>query len=556
MLQVDSLKVDYKLNNAWLRALDGISFSHRADDRLGIIGESGSGKSTLALSLMGLIEGPHKTFGHISFQEKNINKILPQELNEIRWKEMAMVFQNSFEVLNPLIKVGEQIVEPLIQKEKISKKEGKLEQSRLLELVGLDPCWKDAYPHQLSGGMYQRILIAMALSCQPKLLILDEPTSSLDYQSKQEIIRLINKLQEELSFSTIIISHDLSVVTELTNKLAIMYAGAMVEQGVTSEILEFPQHPYTRGLFNSSAELFPYKDLWGIPGEGALSQDIKGCSFSPRCTQAAKRCLLSKPSLEKISESRKIACHKKGIEKLLKVEELSKNYYINDREIRAVEKVSFSIRQGETMALVGRSGSGKSTIAKIIAGYLDKDSGQISFYDESIRDNSLARIEDGIQLVLQDPFVSLSHRFTIEEAIKEPLVINSLLGERERLERVKESLRDVQLSTDDNFRNRYCSSLSGGQRQRVAIARALVMRPKLLLADEITSMLDLSTQANIIRLLKGLQNSRGFAMLYISHDLHLARKISEKVIILQEGKVIDEGSANILFAKRKKCYGN
>ena len=555
MLQVDSLKVDYKLNNAWLRALDGISFSHKADDRLGIIGESGSGKSTLALSLMGLIEAPHKTFGHITFQEKNINQISSQELNEIRWKEMAMVFQNSFEVLNPLIKV-EQIVEPLIKKEKLSKKEGLLEQNRLLELVGLNPSWKDAYPHQLSGGMYQRILIAMALSCQPKLLILDEPTSSLDYQSKKEIIALINNLQEEFSFSTIVISHDLSVVTELTSKLAIMYAGSMVEKGITEEILEFPQHPYTRGLLYASAELFPHKDLWGIPGESILSQDIKGCNFSPRCTQLGEQCLLSKPKLEFISEKRQIACHKKGIEELLQVKKLSKSYYINEREIKAVEDVSFSIRQGETLALVGRSGSGKSTIAKIVAGYLEKDAGELSFYDENIRDNSLACIENGIQLVLQDPFVSLSHRFTVEEAIKEPLVINSLLGERERLERVKESLRDVQLSTDDNFRNRYCSSLSGGQRQRVAIARALVMRPKLLLADEITSMLDLSTQANIIRLLKGLQNSRGFAMLYISHDLHLARKISEKVIILQEGKVIDEGSANILFAKRKKCYGN
>lgn len=543
ILRVDSLQVDYRIKSHWSAGLDRISLCQKREQNIGIIGESGSGKTTFAHSIMGLIGSPHKVSGRILYKGIDLLSLPYKQKKELLWKDISIVFQNSLEVLNPVMTIGRQITERLIEIRSITEKEAQEEQIRLLEMVELEAGWKDAYPHQLSGGMRQRVLIAMAISCNPNLIIFDEPTSSMDAILKKHTIGLIKKLQQELGFSMIIISHDLLVVRELAHGLHVMYSGRVVESGSVKDILNYPRHPYTRGLINSSAEIFPYKDLWGIPGE-IIGSGYQGCVFADRCTQSIKKCHLESPHLCEVDTDRQVACHRGGVAKLLDVIDISKKYTIKNKEIEAVKKVSFSINHGETVGLVGQSGSGKSTVAKIAAGFLLADEGDIIFDQNQVLSGNAFTKEGGIQLVLQDPFSSLSNRLKVEDVVKESLDINSIGSKEERITRVKKALKDVQLPNTDEFLKRYCNTLSGGQRQRVAVARALVIGPKLLIADEVTSMLDVSTQANMMRLLKGLQNTHGFAMLFVTHDLHLARKICERIIVLNQGKVVDSGSAS------------
>lgn len=544
LLNVSELSVQYKTDICKIQALNKITLTIQEGENLGIIGESGSGKTTLAMALMGLISSPHIVNGKVHILGKDMINLNEKEKKKLRWKTIAMVFQNSLDVLNPVMKVGQQIVEPLKETKGLSPGEANIEAERLLQLVGLEKYSKESFPHQLSGGMRQRVLLAMALSCSPRLLILDEPTSSLDAVSRKDILKMVLDLQQKLGFSMLVISHELSTMQELTKKMMVLYGGETLETGQTKEIIEEPAHTYTRGLINSSVEAFPYKDLWGIPGEALSGTEVKGCVFANRCTQALKECQEDRPVLKKIHEKREVACHRKGIINLIYAKNLTKLYKVGNKTITALHNVTMRVRHGETVALVGRSGSGKSTLAHILAGFLKPEKGEVYFDQKLINGNWAACMEYGIQLVLQDPFSSLSHRFTVEDALMEPLKVNKIGSAEERAERIKSVLRDVQLPADKTFLHRYCSSLSGGQRQRIAIARALVMKPRLLLADEITSMLDVSTQANLLRLLKGLQNSRGFAMLYITHDLNLARKVSERILVLNQGEIVEEGSAS------------
>ncbi|MEW6622685.1 MAG: ABC transporter ATP-binding protein [Bacillota bacterium] len=554
LLNVSELSVQYKTDICQIHALNSISLTMKEGENLGIIGESGSGKTTLAMALMGLIGSPHVVNGRVHIQGKDMITLNEKEKKKLRWKTISMVFQNSLDVLNPVMKVGQQIVEPLKETKDLSQRDASIEAERLLQLVGLEKHWRESFPHQLSGGMRQRVLLAMALSCSPRLLILDEPTSSLDAVSRKDILKMVLDLQQKLGFSMLVISHELSTMQELTKKMMVLYGGEMLERGQTREIIEEPAHTYTRGLINSSVEAFPYKDLWGIPGEAISGTEVKGCVFAKRCTQAQKECQEKRPALKKIYENREVACHRKGIVNLVYAKNISKSYKVNNKTITALHDVTMRIRHGETVALVGRSGSGKSTLAQILAGFLKPEKGEVFFNNKLINGNWAACEEGGIQIVLQDPFSSLSHRFTVEDALMEPLKVNRIGSSEERTERIKRALKDVQLPEDNTFLYRYCSSLSGGQRQRIAIARGLVMKPRLLLADEITSMLDVSTQANVLRLLKGLQNSRGFAMLYITHDLNLARKVSERIIVLHHGEIVEEGSASHVTEESCCCY--
>jgi len=396
----------------------------------------------------------------------------------------------------------------------------------------------------------------MALSCRPNLLILDEPTSSLDAVSSKELQGFLQELQSELGFSMLVISHQIDTISRLTDNLMIMYQGEMVEKGSTENILENPLHPYSRGLINSSVEIFPYKDLWGIPGEQGVETkltEIEKCSFSPRCTQALNRCKEESPQTTVKYEEQEVLCHRGGIVEIIKAENVAKSFKLRDESINAVSGVDISIKHGETVALLGPSGSGKSTLAHLLCGFLPHDKGKIRFMDRELDSNWAVKEKNGIQLVLQDPYSSVSHRLNVFEAVTEPLKINNIGDDEKRAQDCQEALSSVQLPCNDSFLYRWCSSLSGGQRQRIAIARALVMEPKVLIADEITSMLDVSTQANIMRLLKGLQNKAGFSLLYITHDLQLARKIAERLYVLEEGKVIEHGSANKIIEDASCC---
>ncbi len=556
MLEVNNLSIQYILGENRIKAVNKVSFNLKQGESIGIIGETGSGKSTLAHSLLRLISAPHEKQGEIINNSCSIDDLSEFELNELRWDKISIVFQNSLEVLNPVMKIGYQVIEPPEKKSDLSRKELDDRLNYLLEIVGLDIKWKDAYPHQLSGGMRQRVLLAMALSCEPEVLILDEPTSSLDAVSSQGLHTLLKNLQAELGFSIIVISHEIDTIARLTDKLMIMYQGEIVEKGPTGEIIESPSHPYTRGLINSSVEVFPFKDLWGIPGEAQIDLKVKQdekCVFSSRCTQVLNKCIESRPEYVKLSPQREVLCHQGGTVDVVNASQVCKSFELDAGTIDAVVGVDINLKHGETVALLGPSGSGKSTLAHLLCGFIPCDSGEIYFMGEKIKGNETVKKKGGMQLVLQDPYSSVSHRLTVLEAISEPLYINKIGTPETRKTDCQKALKSVHLPGDENFLNRWCSSLSGGQRQRLAIARGLVMEPKVLIADEITSMLDVSTQANIMRLLKGLQNQRGFTLLYITHDLQLARKVAERIYVLDEGRVIEQGSATKVFENTSCC---
>ncbi|MEJ2038821.1 MAG: ATP-binding cassette domain-containing protein, partial [Desulfosarcinaceae bacterium] len=403
--------------------------------------------------------------------------------------------------------------------------------------------WRKGFAHQLSGGMRQRALIAMSLGCEPDVLIVDEPTASLEAQSRLAVVNLLEELQQRMGFAMVLISHSLPAVQRLTSRLMTLYAGRVVEQGITADVLRNPLHPYTRGLINASPDFFQYKDLWGIAGAPPRPGAVEGCAFEPRCCQASAQCRQSRPPLVPVGVERRVACHKGGIETVLQAAGLKKTYRLDSKPIQALTGVNLTVRRGEVAALVGRSGSGKSTLAHILTQVVAPDAGGVSFFGRPVKGREATSVMGGIQLVFQDPGQAVSHRFTVLEAVREPLDLMGWQGRSQRDEKAVAALSAVHLPVSPDFLNRTCHALSGGQRQRVAIARALASDPALLVADEITSMLDPSTQAVILRELKAQQHERGFSMLFITHDLHLARKLADRVYVLDRGAVVEHGAA-------------
>jgi peptide/nickel transport system ATP-binding protein len=545
LLKVNNLKCHYLTDSNTVKAVDGISFEIEEGEILGIVGESGSGKTTVALGIMGLLPENTAIFGEILYREEVLSSLPEPEMDKLRWKDIAIVFQNSLKVMNPVMRVGVQVTEPMIRHLDISSEMARSKCADLFRTVGLDPKWMDSYPHQLSGGMRQRVLLAMALSCDPKLLILDEVTSALDAFTRKEIRDLLVDLQKKNGYTMLMISHDITFVSSVASRIAVMYSGRVVESGPVKDILVSPRHPYTRGLVHSTPDIFVYKDLWGIPGDIPAGDGFKGCPFSPRCTQKIEICSKASPALMPAGDGREIACHRGGIANLLEARDLNFNYRLpNGKYLQAVDNVNLEVREGEVLAIVGQTGSGKSTLANLLANVIKPESGEVLFMDGNVSRGNYGKRFNGIQIVFQDPFSSTSSRFTVLDAVKEPLYINKIGSNGDRLQMVKNALELVRLPSTDNFLSKYCGELSGGQRQRVALARAMVMQPKLLIADEITSALDVSTSANVLRLLKGLQNRRGFAMIYISHDLSLTLKIADRIAVMNSGKIVEMGNSH------------
>ncbi|WP_417203857.1 ABC transporter ATP-binding protein [Acetoanaerobium sticklandii] len=535
LLSIKNLNVTYK-DSFDYTALKDFCLDVYEKDSIGIVGESGSGKTTVAMSLMRLIDSQATTHGEIEYQSDSIMKYNDVKLSEYRGIQVGFCPQNSLEALNPLMTIEEQITEGIkrhFDYDSVTIK-GKVES--LFEKVGLSNDFMKAYPHQLSGGMRQKVLIAIAISLNPKILLVDEPTSSLDIDSRIEIVNLLRLLKEENEIALIVISHDMEVIAQLCDRCALLYQGELVESGITKEIFSYPEHPYTRGLISASLEVNPYQDLWGIPGEIGL-HDVPGCSFYSRCTQRTTKCKFEKPKLLSISSGRLVACNRGGIVKVLKAKELNKTYNIGKKKIKACVNANIELRAGEIVSIVGPSGSGKTTLVSMLCGILEKDKGEIEVFDEILNTLNMHRSFHGMQMVFQDPYSSINGDFTIEKAVSEPLIINKLCSKDESYIYVKKALVDVGLSDEDCFLKTRTGSLSGGQRQRVAIARAMVMKPKILIADEISSMLDPSTKANVLRLMKELQNKNGFSMIYVTHDLQLARKISNRIYEVDAGQV-------------------
>lgn len=553
LLRVEKLCVSYNNGNALVDAVDEVSFSIERGNVLGIIGESGSGKTTMAMTIMGLLDKTSKIEGKIYYNGIDINQLSERDKNKYRWKNIAIVYQNHLDILNPVITIYDQIAEGLRQHTDLTAKKIKSKIKELSLMVALHEKWLFHYPHQLSGGMRQKVLIMMALSCDPDFLIVDEPTTALDTVAKEEIIDLLYRLQRQTKITMMLISHDMYVVKKLSSKVMVMYNGRILEEGFTKDVLEKPMHIYTRGLLNASIDINPYQDLWGIPGED-INIKSKGCVFYHRCVQKSDKCQSTSPNLQYISLERKVACNRGGIITLLEGKSISKIYKYKGHTTIACKDCHIKIRYGEIVTLIGGSGSGKTTLASILTGLLKGDAGEVFFKGEVVDGNKFTRIKKGIQMVFQDPFSSTNENFTIAETVKEPLDILKIGTKEERKIKIKEVLEKVQLPTSKEFLQRQCNTLSGGQRQRLAIARSLIMEPQLLIADEISSMLDPSTKANMLRLLKGLQNEEGFAMLYITHDMPLARKIADEVYIMKEGYMIEKGSALDIFNNPETNY--
>ncbi|AGT44616.1 ABC transporter ATP-binding protein [Treponema pedis] len=547
ILTVENLSVTYyssyskRSNDTYKKSgIQNINFSLTRGEICGIIGESGGGKSTLLSAIMGLLDEKADISGKIIYKGKEVKK---ENIKELRFKEIGLVFQNQEENLNPSLTVGTQIAEILCKKIH-DKTLLRNELDKILQAVGLDISIKEKYPHEISGGMRQRIFIAMAICLNPPLLLIDEPTTALDPSSKKQILNLLKTIHEKNGTSILAVSHDLEVIENLTENMMVFLNGFLIEKGKTKNILEEAKHPYTAALLQSSTYLNPWKDLWGIKE----TEENNTCPFYNRCTQKSEECLTYTPYLP-IHCKEGAACFKNGIEKILTVKNIIKTFYSGKEKIEAVKNCSIRVRHGEVVALLGKSGSGKTTLLHLVAGLLKKDSGKIFFLQNEIEKNNLLSEKNALQIIEQDSFSSMNSSLSVQEVVAEPSVILYNKRVSECKETVVKYLQETGFGIDENLLSRKTGELSGGQRQKIAIARALSMQPKLLLADEITSMLDDSSKVNIMRLLKRLQYEIGFAMLLVTHDINLVKKVADYVYCMDNGEIIKEGSVRKIFAQ-------
>lgn len=546
ILEVKNLNISFKKENAYNRVIHDLNFHLNEDEILGIVGESGSGKSVSSLAIMGLLPKQVTKMGEgaIWFENHNLIELNDKSFQKIRGAKIAMVFQEPMTSLNPSLKCGFQVEEMLKQHTSISDKNLKAEVLQLFEKVKLPNPDKIAqsYPHQISGGQKQRVMIAMSIACKPKILIADEPTTALDVTVQKEIILLLKDLQKETKMSIIFISHDLSLVSEIANRVLVMYKGEIVEQGRTEEIFKNPQNNYTKALIASRPSLdVRVKKLPTI-------QDF--------LNQTTDVTLVSKEEREKN--------HKKLYSQapILEVKNLEKEYvstvglFGKKLSFKAVNGVSFKIYEGETLGLVGESGCGKSTLGNAIL-LLDKaTSGQIFYKGKditSLQKNEIRELRKEIQIIFQDPYSSLNPRISIGKAIMEPMQVHKLF-ENDKMRRAKaiEILERVGLG--EEYFNRYPHEFSGGQRQRIGIARTIALQPKLIVCDESVSALDISVQAQVLNLLNELKENFGFTYIFISHDLAVVKYMSDQVMVMNHGKIEEIADADDLYAHPKSAY--
>lgn len=536
LLSIEGLSVEFGSS----RVVDDLSFSVSPGKTVAIVGESGSGKSITSLSTMRLADmmGAKFPAGRIVFAGKDLLTVSQKEMRSIRGKDIAMIFQEPMTSLNPVFTIGDQICEVLVLHEKLSKAAAREEARRLLQMVRLPDAEAllDRYPHQLSGGMRQRVMIAMALACRPKLLIADEPTTALDVTIQAQILNIMRDLQKDLGMGMVFITHDMGVVAEMADDVVVMWKGKKVEEGPVGQIFANPQHPYTRML------------LAAVPRLGSMTGENH-----PKRTPLT---VLEDGKPKIIGEERVQDTAKYDEKPILSVKDLLVRFDVRKNlfgkathRLSAVQNVSFDIHPGETLALVGESGSGKSTIGRTIQQLQTSMGGEISFAGRTYSSMSAAerfRMRQEVQYIFQDPFASLDPRKTIGFSIAEPINTHGLLsGSRAVQRRVDELLERVGLSA--SVANRYPHEFSGGQRQRVCIARALASDPKLIIADEALSALDVSIQAQIINLFMDLQAERGLAYLFISHDMAVVEKISHRVAVLYLGQIMELGSRRQVF---------
>lgn len=539
LLDVNNLSISFQSDGIDKEIIHHISYTLNKNEILGIVGESGSGKSISTLAILGLLPKQISkiTSGSILFNEKDLTQLNTKDFQNIRGSEISMIFQEPMSSLNPSMKCGQQVEEILLQHTNLSKSEAKTETLSLFEKVKLPSPQRiyNAYPHEISGGQKQRVMIAMAIACKPKILIADEPTTALDVTVQKEIIQLLKQLQSEEEMSIIFISHDLALVSEIANRVLVMYKGDIVEQGEVSKIFKTPEHIYTKALLSSKPSLsVRLKRLPTIKDfmENVTKSDI----ITKKERENSHSKLYAKtPLLEIIN---------------LKKEYISKSGWFGKPEsFMAVNNISFKLYEGETLGLVGESGCGKSTLANAIL-QLDKaTSGQILYRGIDINklpSFEVRKLRKDIQIIFQDPYASLNPRIPVGKAIMEPMKVHHI-GEsnEERKTMVLDLLQKVGL--DESFFSRYPHEFSGGQRQRIGIARAIALQPKLIICDESVSALDISVQAQVLNLLNDLKDNFEFTYIFISHDLSVVKYMSDQLVVMNKGKIEEIADADKIY---------
>lgn len=546
LLSVENLSISFLSDGNEKTIIQDSSFFLYKNEILGIVGESGSGKSVSTLAILGLL--PKRiskiTNGHIYFEEKDLTQLSSKEFQNIRGNEIAMIFQEPMSSLNPSMTCGKQVQEILLQHTQLSKTDSKIETLSLFEKVKLPLPERiyNAYPHEISGGQKQRVMIAMAIACKPKILIADEPTTALDVTVQKDIIQLLKQLQAEEQMSILFISHDLALVSEIANRVLVMYKGAIVEQGNVANVFKHPQHTYTKALLSSKPSLdVRLKRLPTIKDYMQQQAKSEVISESER-TKNHALIYAQKPLLEV-----------KNVEKTY----ISKSGWFGKTQVfKAVDDVSFKLYEGETLGLVGESGCGKSTLASAIL-QLDKaTAGEILYKGIDITKLSTREVRalrKDIQIIFQDPYASLNPRITVGNAIIEPMKVHEIgKNETERKATVLDILQKVGLSSE--FFNRYPHEFSGGQRQRIGIARAIALQPKLIICDESVSALDISVQAQVLNLLNDLKENFNFTYIFISHDLAVVKYMSDQLIVMNKGKIEEMADADSIYQHPKQDY--
>ncbi len=603
ILKIDNLKTWFDTSKGTLRAVDGVSFDIRHGETLALLGESGCGKSMTALSIMGLVPDPPGRIvdGSILLGDQDLTTYSEIEMRGVRGNRIAMIFQEPMTSLNPVLTIGEQIKETLRRHKKLKGAALTQRTLELLEAVGIpDPNKRiREYPHQLSGGMKQRVMIAIALSAEPDLLIADEPTTALDVTIQAQVLRLLKDLQKQTGMAILLITHDLGVVYETADRIAVMYAGQIVEQAGRRTFFKKPAHPYSRRLFRSLPSLDKREQVLDtIAGSvPPLTEEFRGCRFVARCDQAWEACEQQPPVYRRPVTGQSVLCHlyNKKIaatrpdtqaaeptpvqrlqqraaaadgdaadRPLLQVRDLKIHFPVHKgllKRVRghvyAVDGVELEIRPGRTLALVGESGCGKTTVGKGILQLLrDYTQGEIEFDRENLaalKGERLRRKRADFQIIFQDPFSSMNPRMMICDIIEEGmLALNTGESAEERARRVEELLLMVGLSAD--MKHRYPHEFSGGQRQRICIARALAVKPKLIVCDEPTSALDVSVQAQILNLLKSLQARLGLSYLFITHDISVVSYLADDIAVMYLGRIVEQGPVEDVLGGPKHPY--
>ena len=545
LLHIKNLNISLTKNGNKIPLVKNSNFSIQKNEISAIVGESGSGKSLTALAVMGLLQkNVLQIEGSINFEGKELVSLSEKEFQKIRANEIGMIFQEPMSALNPSMRCGKQVVEVIQQHKATSKKDSKQQVLNLFEQVKLpnpERIFK-AYPHEISGGQKQRLVIAMAIACQPKLLIADEPTTALDVTVQKEILNLLKDLQKQTGMGLLFISHDLALVSQFADKVIVMYQGDIIEQGNTEAVFQYPKEIYTKALIASRPST--NKRLKTLP----TISDFINNSINHKIISSAERKqlhenLYKQPPLLEVIDVEKTFLSKAG-------------WFSKPQVFKAVDGVSFKVYPGETLGLVGESGCGKSTLGNAIL-QLDKSTaGCILFEGKDITtlsNNELRKLRKDIQLIFQDPYASLNPRLQIGEAIIEPMTVHHIgNSSQERKNKVLSLLERVGLSASDF--NKYPHEFSGGQRQRIGIARTIALEPKLIICDESVSALDISVQAQVLNLLNDLKENFGFTYIFISHDLSVVKYMSDQLLVMNKGKIEEIGEADEIYENPKKAY--